>query len=267
MWRMFRVHRLRVPVAGVFIVIGVAACSADGARKGDALDARLAGPCDRLVVGWSIERQPLSEIVGPEFTLRVANGAGQLRLSVMRCGASPMRRSRQAPLVFAYLKIPVAADSTPLVITNVADDGWFATPVVVADVVSSPIFAKLAYDVVEAGIVVDVHDTGRTKSVAVRLQFDTGRISIDATVQGSPSAYDDANALVHRGSSHLSAFFGQETAQRYSAVAATVQIEGDTPLSDLTLSATPDVAMFDTALQPDRVYWRMPNESGWKAAK
>lgn len=103
-------------LAGTSLVLG--ACGAAPERRNDVLDPRLAGPCDRLILLWPQKASRLGMLMGQGFEPRTVDGVGELQLNVLRC---QQERGRQIPLSFAFLSVPIVADSAPLVITQMPD--------------------------------------------------------------------------------------------------------------------------------------------------
>ena len=95
-------------------------------------------------------------------------------------------------------------------------------------------------------------------SIESRLEFDNGRIAAVAKTQSEETQHEATNALIGSGANYRSAFFGAETSVRYSSVSAIVRLEGVTPLSIFTLSETPALAVFDTQLKSEHIYWGVP---------
>ncbi len=178
----------------------------------------MARPCDRLVLAWSADAAQLQKIVGVNLTHRVNDGVGPLQLSIMQC--DPLGRSGPdgIPLLFAYVMVPVTADGVPLVITSIPTDGCLSLLQVVADPNSNALFSQLGYEVAAADISFALDHSERESTIAERLDFDKEHISVVARTAGESVPHEASKALLVSGTDYLSAFFGQESAQRYSSV-------------------------------------------------
>ncbi len=242
------------------IAVAGAACTSAPVSKTRALDSRLAWPCDRLVVEWAVDAEHAQQLVGQSLRVRTTDGAGRLRLQVMRCEpsapAAPAAQDSQ-PLSFAYVLVPVAGEDAPIRITGIPADGWLSLRHVVASADSQALFADLGHEIIVAAQDFTIHESNGGTSISVQLAFDNGLISIDANSTVSPSARIASSAYFGLGDGFFSAYFGEENSVRQAA-SATVRIVGETPLSPFDLAESPAMAAFDRRLVSDRVYWRIP---------
>ncbi len=239
------------------IAVAGAACSSAPVSKTRALDSRLAWPCDRLVVEWSVDAKRAQRLVGESLRVRTMDGAGRLRLQVMRCEPAAPPTQDSQPLSFAYVLVPVAGEDALIRITGIPADGWLSLQHVVASADSQALFADLGHEIIVAAQDFTIHESNGGTSIAVQLAFDNGLISIDANSTVSPSARIASSAYFGLGDGYFSAYFGEENSVR-KAASATVRIVGETPLSPFDLAESPAMAAFDRRLVSDRVYWRIP---------
>ena len=249
-----------VMILAAAIAVAGAACSSAPVSKTRALDSRLAWPCDRLVVEWAVDAEHAQQLVGQSLRVRTMDGAGRLRLQVMRCEpsapAAPPTQDSQ-PLSFAYVLVPVAGEDAPIGITGIPADGWLSLRHVVASADSHALFADLGHEIIVAAQDFTIHESNGGMSIAVQLAFDNGLISIDANSTVSPSARTASSAYFGLGDGFVSAYFGEENSVRQAA-SATVRIVGETPLAPFDLAESPAMASLDRRLVSDRVYWRIP---------
>lgn len=238
-------------VAGISLVLG--ACGTAPEPRDGVLDPRLAGPCDRLILSWSEDASRLRELMGHSFEPRTVDSVGSLQLNLLRCRHGS---ARQPPLNFAFLAVPISADSAPLVITRMPDDGWAWLPAVVVDIDSAAVFSRIGYETEPAKIAFDATD--KDASITARLIFASGRVSITARTTGEEIAYEANQALMTTDRQYHSVFFGKETADRYELVSVAVDVQGDTPLAKGDLERQPDSAFLDSGLRLDHLYWRLP---------
>lgn len=193
--------------------------------------------------------------MGRSFEPGTADAVGQFQLNVFRC---EQQSGRQPPLTFAFLSVPISADSAPLVITRMPDDGWAWLPGVIVDPDSSAVFSTMGYQVKPAEIVFAVDSAGHRAPVAAELIFASGRVFIAGRTAGNETVYVADQALVTTDAQHHSVFFGTETADRYDLVSVDVGVQGETPLAAVDLDRQPARAVLDTGLRLDYVYWRLP---------
>lgn len=253
---MYNIRSFSVTLVAATILV---ACATSPRIESDRWITGDAGLCERLIVAWHLKTAMLQDIVGANFTPEDedANGEGQLQLSVMKCGASSSSESRMEATVVAHVMIPLAADRVPIMISGVSRDAWLSLPLTLVDSTSavSELFSQHGYVVMDTDLAFEMSRSDNETSLHARLQFENGSISVFATVRGESEGHEISSALVGTGVDYYSAFFGKETALRYSSVSAAVRIEGKTVLSDLNLSETPAIALFDTQLESNRIFW------------
>jgi hypothetical protein len=240
-------------IAGILLVLG--ACGTGPEPRDDVLDPRLAGPCDRLILSWSEDVASLRALVGDGFEPRTADTVGEMQLNVLRC---KQERGRQPPLTFAFLSVPISADSAPLVITRMPDDGWAWLADVIVNTDSLAVFSTMGYPVKPAEIEFAVDVTGNHASIAADLIFASGLVSVAARTAGKETVYAANQALVSTDHQYHSVFFGKETADRYELVSVDINVQGDTPLAVVDPDRQPERAVLDSGLRLDHVYWRLP---------
>ena len=261
MWMaMIHAGRTVLQTALLVVVGGLSACGTGAERKDHELDPRLAGPCSRLIVDWSVDVDVLEDFIAVELTPRDedGDGMGELQLGIQQCGRGSLFGSKSRTLSFAYLMVPVSADGIPLVITSIPPHGWYSLPFVIADSTSAPIFSDLGYEVLQAEITFAASLSSDETSIQSRLDFDGGAISLLADTSAKPVPYDASIALLDVGPDFDSALFGQEAAERYVSESVMVQTEGSTPLSGLDLSESSPTAVIDAGWTSDRFFWRVP---------
>jgi hypothetical protein len=194
-------------------------------------------------------------MMGDGFEPSVTDGVGALHFTVQRCG--PIG-ARKPPLTFSHLSVPIEADSVPLVVTRMPDEGWAWLPFLIVDADSSRVFAGMGYVTLAAEIDFEVDSTQDNPSIAAQLTFEGGRISISATSAANKQAHTAHEALVSEDAESYAVFFGKETGVRYVSVTADVENQGSNPLAEAGVLSQPGHAIFDTELRPDQVYWRLP---------
>ena len=250
--KVLRISRTMLFAAAIALTL--AACSATPVARTDGLDPRLAWPCDRLVLVWTVDELRLQQMLGEALEVRRISGAGQLHLHLMRCEPTATAARNAQALAYAYILIPVSGDSAPIAITRIPADGWLSLQFAVASADSRALLAQLGYNTIVAAQDFTIHAANGGASLTAQLTFDNGSISIEAKSIAGPSDRVASTALLARGDGYVSAYFGEEASQRYAA-SATVRIAGETPLP-----VSPDaqaVATLDRRLVSNRVYWRV----------
>ena len=262
--RMIQIRRKPIPyllrtgrtmLLAAAMALTLAACSAAPVARTEGLDPRLAWPCDRLVLVWTVDEPRLQQMLGEALEVRRIAGAGQLHLHLMRCEPPGTAARNAQALTYAYVLIPVSGDSAPIAITRIPAEGWLFLQYAVAGAQSPALFADLGYRLIVAAQDFTIHATNGVASFSAQLTFDNGSISIEGKSTAGPLARVASTALLASGDGYVSAFFGDEASQRYAAY-ATVRIAGETPLP-----VPPDaqaLAILDRRLVSNRVYWRIP---------
>ena len=238
-------------------VLVAAGCGTMHDPSVNALDSRLAWPCDRLVVEWSVAPEGLQARLPEGFKIRQSDGTGRVQLHVLHCVLEPPEGADPQPLAYAYSAVPVAGDSSPVVLTRIPPAGWFVLQRAAANGPARALLTSLGHAVIEARQAFRITAEGGETVVLIELEFPNGRIAIEARPTGDPSARETRVAYVGRGEGYISAYFGKERSRR-SEASAVVRLEGLTLLSEFELTGAPTAATLDRELTADRVFWRMP---------
>ena len=221
------------------------------------MDARLAWPCDRLVVEWAVDAERLQRLVGESLQVREVDGEGRLQFHIMQCEPPrPASRGAQA-IAYAYVLVPVTGESARIKLTQIPSDGWLALYNAAASGAARPILEVFGYPALEAALDFTIDERDTDASIAIVLEFANGRISIDARRQGGALTQEASSAYLRGGEGYVSVFFGEEKSIRFAA-SASVRLEGQTLLSDFNLSPEPIAVTFERRLVSDRIFWRLP---------
>ena len=140
--KVLRISRTMLFAAAIALTL--AACSATPVARTDGLDPRLAWPCDRLVLVWTVDELRLQQMLGEALEVRRISGAGQLHLHLMRCEPTATAARNAQALSYAYILIPVSGDSAPIAITRIPADGWLSLQFAVASADSRALLANWA---------------------------------------------------------------------------------------------------------------------------
>ena len=252
--------------------LAAAGCGTTRDSSIDALDSRLAWPCDRLVVEWAAAPERLQARLQEGLKVRQSDGTGCVQLHVLHCvpepsegsflargspSRSPAEGSDPQSLAYAYSVVPVSGDSTPIVLTRIPPGGWFFFQMAAANGPAQTLLESLGYPVIEARQDFRIAEENGEMVVLIELEFPNGRIAIEARPTGDPFARETHVAYLGGGDGYISAYFGKEASKRSEASAA-VRFEGQTVLSEFELSGAPTAATLDRELTADRVFWRMP---------
>ena len=221
------------------------------------LDARLAWPCDRLVVEWAVDAERLQRLIGESLDVREVDGEGRLQLHIMHCGPrGPGSRATQA-ISYAYVLVPVTEESARVTLTRIAPDGWLALHNAAASSTTRPILEMFGFPILEATVEFAFDESDADASIAITLEFANGRIWVDARRQGDASMQEATSAYLRDEKGFVSVYFGEEKSTSFSA-SASVRLEGETLLSGFDLSREPTAVTFERRLVSDRIFWRLP---------
>ena len=251
---MIRTSLARRSISALLLVTGLSACETAPEPATEALESRFAGPCQRLIVTWRADAEALQALVGPALSVRETPW-NTVQLRIFECG----RRSaepRQSPLRFAYVAVPIVAESVPLAITGIPDGGWWAMPVVLTDPASTDVLTAMGYRPRSADIELSVPRPA--SQLSARINFRPGSVEIAAALPAASTPHDAGSALITHDMETVTAFFGKETGRRFELQHVAVRQHGRTPLDGLTNLTEPQSATLDRELRADRVVWRMP---------
>ena len=238
-------------------VLAAAGCGTTRDSGINALDSRLAWPCDRLVVEWAVAPERLQARFGEGFKIRQSDGTGRVQLHVLHCVPEPSEGSNPQSLAYAHSAVPVSGDSSPIMLTRIPPAGWFVLQRAAANGPAQTLLTSLGYPVIEARQDFRITEENGEVVVLIELEFPNGRIAVEARPTGDPYPRETHVAYLGGGDGYRSAYFGKEVSTRSEASAA-VRLEGQTVLSEFELSGAPMAATLDRELTANRVFWRMP---------
>jgi len=244
--------RRRLLIVAAVTALVTYGCGAPPVRDDNTLDARFAGPCERLIVAWRTRGESF-ESEASRLRERAGESGGELELHVVHC---PGSRRREAPLRYAYTIIPVEADSVPLVVTSIPEDGWWAMTRLWADAETAGVLSAMGYDVAPAGIRFDSSGAAADGGIEVAIDAATGQFDIVAGMPGAERDVAEHRALVTDDDSAASAFFGPESASR--ANLGSFRLGASTLLAEVGISGGPERAVIDRRLTSERIFWRLP---------
>ena len=240
-------------------VLAFAGCSAVPEFTIGAMDPRLAWPCDRLVVEWEVDADLLQAAVGDTLEIRTINGDGRLELHVLHCAPekAPGGQSQAQELAYSYLLVPISAERVPIAITRMPADGWYLLQKLLAGENAQAPFARFGYELIPASIDFVVADEHGEVAIQVELEFQTGRITVDARAMDQWAAESSSVAILGGGGGFVSMFFGAEEYVATEA-SATLEVSGQMPVSVPGLGTAPASVRLHRRVLADRVYWRLP---------
>ncbi len=239
------------------VALAAAGCGTTRDSSVNALDSRLAWPCDRLVVEWAVAPEHLQARLPEGLKVRQSDGTARVQLHVLHCVPESSGSFDPQPLAYAYSAVPVAGDSSPIVLTRIPPAGWYALQRAAANGPAQTLLTSLGYPVIETRQDFRIAEENGETVVSIELQFPNGRIAIEARPTGDPYARETHVAYLGGGDRYRSVYFGKEASNRFEASAA-VRFEGQTVLSEFELSGAPTATTLDRELTADRVFWRMP---------
>ena len=238
-------------------VVAIGACSSTFVPTPNTLDARLAWPCDRLVMEWVVDAQRLQSLIGKSLHVREVDGEGRLQFHIMQCDPGrPGAQGTQA-IAYAYVLVPVTEESARVTLTRIPSDGWLALHNAAASSTTRPILEMFGFPILEATVEFAFDESDADASIAIALEFANGRIWVDARRQGDASMQEATSAYLRDEKGFVSVYFGEEKSTGFAA-SASVRLEGETLLSGFDLSREPTAVTFERRLVSDRIFWRLP---------
>ncbi|MCG8586519.1 MAG: hypothetical protein MI757_17555 [Pirellulales bacterium] len=152
----------------------------------------------------------------------------------------------------------VDADSAPLVVTGIPDDGWWAMTGLWADSETAELLASMGYVVEMAEIRFGIGEAGTTDTIDVEIESASGQFAVTAEVSGTARDISERRALVTDSDAATTAFFGPETASRFTLNDAVV---GEASLIGIGHSVgKPAGATLDRQHESERIFWRLPKQ-------
>ena len=251
-------HRSTGAVCLAALCLSMVACAPAQVSQTGELDPRLTWPCESARLSWSLNAQDLQSVVADPLVVRQSGGLGEVSLHVFRCESLASGRLPDEPLLFAYVTIPISADSAPISVTGIPPDGWQSVQSVLVDDNSSGLFEALGYSVQRSSIAFDTRDVASGVEFEFNLLFDKKNLSFSGRATGDAVAHVSTSALIGRSADYSSAFFGKVTSMRYET--ANIEARSEVFLSGLTLAGDSASVILEEQSRSDRVYWRIASQ-------
>ncbi|MCY3623785.1 MAG: hypothetical protein OXH68_19015 [Gammaproteobacteria bacterium] len=201
-----------------------------------------------------VEQATLQSIIGPNFQPAEfgRQGTGHLQLSVYSCPDSIVSGRRDMGTGFALATVPITDDGLPVAITGLDDPGWSALVLFVGRSKGRlPRFMQdSSFAFVEGASSLAQQMLNGGERITARIAFPTGQMDISAEFACQPMPLQRRQVLVGTGTQVYSLLFGESKGRECSTSAVSLQVTGDTPFGDLSLTA--DQA---TALRSSDVSW------------
>lgn len=208
--------------------------------------------CSSFVVSFPLQRDKLQSIVGPNFipSKSMDDRFGTLQITVHDCSASIVSDKTEANSAFAVVAIPLAKEKAPFSIAGLDTDEWASLVLYVGP--SSATLWRLmrnsAFAVMEGEITLTRHpEVGRGR-ITADIGFGNGRLNITAALACEEAPFRRTRVLVGTGSERFPLLFGEVEGHQCDTSDVDVRLTGDTPFSDLGLTANGAIASIATEM-------------------
>lgn len=215
-----------------------------GCSSGQQLRSWIVPPeyaCSSLAVSFPAERSVLQSIVGANF--RPAgygeSGPGRLRVTVYSCPAAASSAPGDAVIAYTVVTIPLAKDSAPLAIAGMDDAAWVSLALYVgaSSEGRSRMMRESAFAAVGGESRLSRRPEGDGERMTAQIALAGGELRVSARFSCEAAPFRRRRIAVGTGSMNYSLLFGEMAGRHCSSSRVSVEATGNTPFSDLNLSA------------------------------
>ena len=247
----------------VFCVALVAGCVSGQQASLDNWDLDKSSDCKAVGLEFLVDGSTLASIIGSNFApqLDPVSNEGSLRIEMLQCAAGPIAGAQQVP--FASSRVLIDLDESQLPIRMSGMDRWdsYALHIAAGD---SPIsrFMRLNHVATVSGATsLRVENDEDAHALVGKILFEAGGLSLRVPRTCSTRPFSRRRAIVGTGHGYFSLFFGQESGASCQLEKASLDIEGQTPFSDLDLDLSSVSAEYQESISWRLAVWREANLS------
>ena len=226
--------------AGPIAIVG-AVCSCSSVERLDRWMVLPESACSTFAASLAVDYGTLQSIVGSNFSpADLGDGrVGQLQLTFYECPKSVVSGPSDAPGNFAIATAQLSQESLPFRIAGFEPNDWVSLLLYVGP--GSRRSARLLRD--GAFAVVDGESTLQRRAedggerVTAEIAFENGRLAVSAEFACEPTPVRRSQMVVGTGSERYSILFGDRVGNECSSREVLLELVGETPFSDLGLTA------------------------------
>lgn len=205
--------------------------------------------CRAVTMVWAVDAGAVEEHVQP-WTPDTSGGSAEFQLVAWQCGSNEVNATTTGAQRGAFALVPVEAPEDP---RNVTADEWRAAAEVLGDT-DGPVaggFAHHGFEVADGSASVDTTDAVLGRQVSATIVGPDGEIQAEFVIEDAPEDVDRDVATLAPNEDRFAVAPTGETSTRRPAAQAVVDSSGETWVSELGLSQTPDEAYLETDLSWD----------------
>jgi len=232
-----------ITVVFAALIAGASCLFAQGSGAVWATDSAV--PCAGLTVGWHVAAGTLQALIGSRGTVAAdSTGRGVVILFATTCSGTTIDGRPTGPVALgaAIVRLAPQTDTTLAPGTR-----WSAVPAAFgpAGAPVTGLVQRSGFDVGTGPVSLHADSSAGARRVTFVIATAKGRIEATALIGDSVSHFALTGALLATGTRHPGRFAGQEWATRRGGT-ATVRATGETLLSQLAITAPPDIVAYDT---------------------
>ncbi len=198
-------------------------------------------PCTSLTAAFPVERSTLLSIVGPNVSPHEfgEKRAGRLNLSIYSCPRATVSGNQEVSSEFAIVTVPIEKDKAPMALAGMSEADWSSLVLFVGSD-SSHIWQsmqKSAFAVVQGDSELSWLPDNKDVRITASIGFDQGIVRIAASFACKPKPFQRGQVSIGTGSRRYSVLLGEMSGRRCNASNVSLQLSGETPFSDLNLTA------------------------------
>ncbi len=230
--------QLRMVCIG-FIAVPLYCCSSSQPMESWTVNPGVA--CSSFTVGFPLERDTLQPMIGPHFLPREfrEDRTGELQLSVYKCPQSIVSGRPDANQGFALVSVPLAEESASISIAGTEPDAWESLVLFVGIPFGelSRLMRDSAFATIEGQSSLLRMREQDSERITVEIGFENGTLSISASLACEEVPARRTRTFVGTGTGRYSLLFGDTEGFECASSDVELQLAGDTPFSDLELTA------------------------------
>jgi len=226
--------------AGPIAIVG-ALCSCSSVERLDRWMVLPESACSTFAASLAVDYDTLQSIVGSNFSpADLGDGrVGQLRLTFHECPRPAVSGRSDAAGNFAIVSVRLAEESLPVRIAGFEPNDWVSLLLYIGSGSrrSARLLSDGAFAVVNGESTLQRRPEDGGERVTAEITFENGRLAISAEFACEPTPVRRSQMVVGTGSERYSILFGDRLGNECSSRDVLLELVGETPFSDLGLTA------------------------------